>query len=279
MLAAAARPQLRHAWRQGTSSLSGTSLVQLQQQQQQQQRQQRSSSLLRSPPPQAAGNSSPGAAADDAADDLPLWALLQQQGFTPDGIASLQAAANSGKLGKVFTTGQRLTEQKLQRNLGANIAALRAEGLDTPAIQRLFEAYPGLLVTTRESFTNALAALHQLAALLPHDPQAVQAPPEATQLGVALWLYPSGSAYCLARANLGSLIDGNLRLRRRLGISDAATAAAIFKNGPALVSDFERAEAMVAHLQRRQAAGALTAQQGEVSVCHMLQAHGRAQKK
>ena len=105
--------------------------------------------------------------------------------------------------------------------------------------------------------------LRKLAVPLPDDARTVQAPPGATQLGLALWLYPNASAYLLALRNLGSLVDGNLRLRRQLGISDAATAAAVFKYSTALVSDFERAEAMAAHLQRLQAAGTLTAEQGE----------------
>ena len=99
--------------------------------------------------------------------------------------------------------------------------------------------------------------------LLPDELRAVQAPPGATQLGVALWLYPTAAARLLAQANLGSLIDGNLWLRRRLGISDAQTAKALFKDHSLLVSSIEREEAMVTHLQRLQASGALSAEQGE----------------
>ena len=159
-------------------------------------------------------------------------------------------------------TGKRFTEQKLQRDVAPNIAALRAEGLDTASIQRLFEHRPGLLNAKRVTFSSALAALRRLAALLPDDPRAVQAPPGATQLGVALWLYPSSAGRLLTRANLGSLIDGNLQLQRQLGVSDAATAVALFQNTADFVTNFERAEAMVAHLQRLQATSALSEEQG-----------------
>ncbi|PRW33911.1 hypothetical protein C2E21_7229 [Chlorella sorokiniana] len=87
------------------------------------------------------------------------------------------------------------------------------------------------------------------------------APAAATQLGVALWRFPTGAAYLLSRTNLASLIERNLRLRRQLGISDAATATALFQSQGALVSKFERAEVMVAHLQRLQASGELSAEQ------------------
>ncbi len=171
-------------------------------------------------------------------------------------------------------SGRQMAEEKVQRDLAPNIAALQSEGLDAASIERLFEQCPMLLTTTLETFASALAALRQLAALLPDGPRAVQAPPGATQLGVALWRYSTSVARLLARANLGSLIDGNLGLRRQLGVSDAATAARLLRQNSALVSDFERAEAMVAHLQRLQASGALSAEQGEQSVrscyCRML---------
>ncbi len=79
-------------------------------------------------------------------------------------------------------------------------------------------------------------------------------------------MYPTAAARLLQRANLGSLIDGNLRLRRRLGISDAETAIKMFKTNACLVTKFEWAEAMVAHLQHLQASGALSAEQGEQGV-------------
>ena len=159
-------------------------------------------------------------------------------------------------------SGRQMNEEKVQRDLAPNIAALRAEGLDTASIERLFEQLPSLLTATQETFASSLAALRRLAALLPDDPRAVQAPPGATQLGVALWLYPDAAARLLQRANLDSLIDGNLQLRRQLGISDAEGAKALFEN-LALVADFERAEAMVAHLQRLHASGALSSEHGE----------------
>ncbi|KAI7843454.1 hypothetical protein COHA_002932 [Chlorella ohadii] len=171
----------------------------------------------------------------------------------------MQAAVSSGKARCSIRSGERLTEKKLQRDLAPNIAALRAEGLDTASIERLFEQLPSLLTATQETFASSLAALRRLAALLPDDPRAVQAPPGATQLGVALWLYPDAAARLLQRANLDSLIDGNLQLRRQLGISDAEGAKALFEN-LALVADFERAEAMVAHLQRLHASGALSSE-------------------
>ena len=160
-------------------------------------------------------------------------------------------------------TGGRITEQKLQQHLAPNIAALRAEGLDTASLEQLFEQLPSLLTATHATFSSALAALRRLAALLPDDPRAVQAPPGATQLGVALWRYPTGGACLLTLANLGILIDGNLRLRRQLGVSDAATAMALFQYSVAWVSQLERAEVMVAHLQRLQASGVLSEEQGE----------------
>ena len=202
-----------------------------------------------------------GQEADDAAGELPLWRFLRQQGFSADGISRLQAAVGNDKV-RSIRTGRKLTAQKLQRGLAPNIASLRAEGLDTATIEQLFGQYPNLLTTTHATFSSSLAALRQLAALLPDDPRAVQAPAGATQLGVALWRYPSAAAYLLTRTNLPGLIDGNLRLRRQLGISDAKTAAALL-NKVMLVNNFERAEAMVAHLQHLQASGELSAEQGE----------------
>ena len=200
--------------------------------------------------------------ANTAQDELPLWRFLRQQGFSADGISRLQAAVGNDKV-RSIRTGRKLTAQKLQRGLAPNIASLRAEGLDTATIEQLFGQYPNLLTTTHATFSSSLAALRQLAALLPDDPRTVQAPPGATQLGGALWLFPTAAARLLAQANLASLIDGNLRLRRQLGISDAATAAALFRQQAVLVSNFERAEAMVAHLQHLQASGELSAEEGE----------------
>ena len=77
----------------------------------------------------------------------------------------------------------------------------------------------------------------------------MQAPPGATQLGVALWLYPTAGARLLTDSNLGSLLDSNLRLWRQLGISNAEAARALFKNARVLTSDMKKAAAMVAHLQ------------------------------
>ena len=210
--------------------------------------------------PAAAAVPKPGRQA--TTDELPLWHFLRQQGFGADCIRQLQAAVRSGKH-KIMTSGKRFTAQKLQQGLAPNIAALRAEGLDTATIERLFQAYPSLLNTIHTTFSSSLAALRQLAPLLPDDPRTVQAPPGATPLGVALWRYPTAAACFLTRTNLASLNDGNLRLRRQLGISDAATASALFSNLTVMVSSFERAEAMVAHLQRLQASGELSAQQGE----------------
>ena len=204
-----------------------------------------------------------GQEADDAAGELPLWRFLRQQGFSADGISRMQAmSCTRGGRRYAYVTGKLLTEDKLQRGLAPNIASLRAEGLDTATIEQLFGQCPGLLTTTHATFSSSLAALRQLAALLPDDPRAVQAPAGATQLGVALWRYPSAAAYLLTRTNLPGLIDGNLRLRRQLGISDAKTAAALL-NKVMLVNNFERAEAMVAHLQHLQASGELSAEQGE----------------
>ena len=134
----------------------------------------------------AAGQNGQGAA--DAAAELPLWSYLRQQGFSAESIERMQRKALVDKrTGRqyVYVTGERTSEQKLRRDLAPNIAALRAEGLDTPAIEQLFEQCPKLLTITHATFSRALAALRQLAALLPDDPRAVQAPPGATQLGVA----------------------------------------------------------------------------------------------
>ena len=207
---------------------------------------------------------SSGAEEGDAADELPLWRLLRKQGFSADSISRMQAATWTSRGRRcAVVSGRQMSEDKVQRDLAANIAALRAEGLDTASIERLFEQKPILLTATHGTFASALTALRQLVALLPDDPRAVQAPPGATQLGVAMWLYPYAAAHLLSRANLDSLIDGNLHLRRRLGISDADTAAALFKDRTLLVSNFERAETMAAHLQRLQASGAMSAEQGE----------------
>ena len=192
-----------------------------------------------------------------------LWRFLRQQGFSADGISWLQAAVRSKKTKTSITTGQKFTAQKLQRDLAPNIAALQAEGVDKATIERMCTSYHVLLTTTHATFSSSLAALRRLAALLPDDPRAVQAPAGATQLGATLWLYPTAAAYFLTRTNLASLIDGNLRLRRQLGFSDADTAAALFRQQATLVSNFERAEAMVAHLQHLQASGELSAGQGE----------------
>ncbi|KAI7843466.1 hypothetical protein COHA_002942 [Chlorella ohadii] len=174
----------------------------------------------------------------------------------------MRSKPSSGAGGRrASISGSRMSEEKVQRDVAPNIAALRAEGLDTASIERLFAQYPTLLTVSHATFSGSLTALRQLAALLPDDPRAVQAPSEATQLGVALWLYPTAGAQLLSRTNLGSLIDGNLRLRRRLGISDAQTALGLFTYYPALLTDFERAEAMVAHLQHLQADGTLSAEQ------------------
>ncbi len=201
--------------------------------------------------------------AGDAADELPLWRFLRQQGFSADSISRMQATTVvSGGRRYTSVTGTRIREEKVQRDLAPSIAALRAEGLDTASIERLFMKLPRLLTATQETFASALAALRLLAALLPDDPRTVQAPPGATQLGMALWLYPS-SAHILFRANLGSLIDGNLQLWRQLGLSDSETAVGLFQHPSALVSNFERAEAMVAHLQHLQASGTLSAEHGE----------------
>ena len=157
----------------------------------------------------------------DAAGELPLWRFLRQQGFSTDGLTRIQAATVvSGGRRYASVTGTRISAEKVQRDLAPNIAALRAEGLDTASIERLFKQKPGLLKATHGTFSGSLTVLRQLAALLPDDPRAVQAPLGATQLGVALWLYPSAATHMLFRANLGSLIDGNLQLLQRLGVSD-----------------------------------------------------------
>ena len=236
----------------------------------------------RLPPVPAAGSSTvDGPSAADAGDELPLWRLLRQQGFSADGVSRMQAATTATKgRRRACVSGSRMGEEKVQRDVAANMAALRAEGLDTASIERLFEQNPRLLTATHDTFASALAALRQLAAQLPGNPRAVQAPPGATQLGVALWLYPTAAAFLLMRTNLGSLIDSNLRLRQRLGINDQDTAIGLFKQYSTLVTNFERAEAMVAHLQGLQASGALSAEQGEhsgrvVSCCLLSAPFGR----
>ncbi len=219
--------------------------------------------------PAAADNSAEetGSEADTAANVLPLWRFLQQQGFSADSLSRMQSKITLQKNGRRYTTvsGRQMSEEQVQRDVAPNMTALRAEGLDTASIQRIFEQHPKLLTATHITLSSALAALRQLAALLPADPRSVQAPPGATQLGVALWLYPAAAARLLAYADLGSLIEGNLRLRQRLGISDAQTAVGLFKDASLLVSNFDRAEAMVAHLQRLQASGALSSEHGEQS--------------
>ena len=211
----------------------------------------------------AGGSLAEEAASTDAAGELPLWRFLRQQGFSADGINRMQAAVRSGKTKTNITTGLKFTAQKLQRDLAPNIAALQAEGLDTATIELMFQQFPGLLTSTHATFSSSLAALRQLAALLSDEPRAVQAPPGATQLGVALWLYPTAAAQLLARVNLASLIAGNLQVRRQSGISDAQTAAGLLKDRTVLVSNFGRAAAMVAHLQHLQASGELSEEQGE----------------
>ena len=260
--AAAARPTLLRGqlWN-GSSSTCRSASAQ----------QRRFSHILQ--PLLAAAGVGPGeqAASMDAAGELPLWRFLRQQGFSADGINRMQAASfTRGGRRYSIVTAARISEDKLQRDLAPTIAALRAEGLDTATIEQLFGQYPNLLTTSQETFNGSLAALRRLADLLPDDPRAVQAPPGATPLGAVLWLYPTAAAHLLARVNLASMIGGNLRLRRQLGISDADTAAALFRQKATLVSNFERAEAMVAHLQRLQASGELSAKQGEVGRhCHL----------
>ena len=114
------------------------------------------------------GSPAQDAASTDATGELPLWRFLHQQGFSADGISRLQAAVGSGKVRNI-TTGQKFTAQKLQRDLEPNIAALRAEGLDTASAEQLFVQYPDLLTTTRTTFSSSLAALRQLAVLLPGE--------------------------------------------------------------------------------------------------------------
>ncbi len=216
--------------------------------------------------------------------ELPLWRFLAQQGFSADSISRMHRAApiRRNREGEWCSNVNKtaMTEAKVQRDVAPNIAALRSEGLDTAGIERLFEQLPNLLTPTQATFSSSLASLRQLAALLPDEPRAVQAPPGVTQLGVALWLYPTAAAFLLMRTNLGSLIDSNLRLRRRLGINDQDTAIGLFKQYSTLVTNFERAEAMVAHLQGLQASGALSAEQGEhsgrvVSCCLLSAPFGR----
>ncbi len=141
------------------------------------------------PPPLAAADSSgaeEGPAGNTAADELPLWRFLRQQGFSADSISCLQAAMSSGRASSM-KMGQRLTERKLQLDVAPNIAALRAEGLNTASIERLFQKFPSLLTTAHVTFASALAALRCLAALLPDNPRAVQAPP-----GPRSWVWRCG---------------------------------------------------------------------------------------
>jgi hypothetical protein len=91
--------------------------------------------------------------------------------------------------------GSSFSEAKVRDDLSPNIAALRAEGPDTASVERLYEAYPKLLNTTRATFDGALAVLRQLAERLPEDPRAVQAPEGAARLGRALWLYRTAAAF------------------------------------------------------------------------------------
>ncbi len=216
------------------------------------------------------GGSPAEPAADAAFVEQPLWRFLAQQGFSVDSISRMHRAARMGHSREgewcSIVNNTAMTAAKVQRDVAPKVAALRAEGLDSASIGALFERFPVLLTTKHATFASALAALRQLAALLPDDPRTVQAPPGATQLGVAMWLYPTSAARMLTRTNLGSQIESNLRLRRRLGISDAATAKALFEQPLAFVSKFERAEAMAAHLQGLQASGALTQEQGEGTV-------------
>lgn len=195
--------------------------------------------------------------AEDAASELPLWRHLRQcEGFSEDSIARMR-----GK--KTRVTGTRYSQQKVERDLVPTIADLRAEGLDTTTIERLFVQRPDLLNTTRDTFSSALDALRPLAALVvPASAHAVQAPEGATELGVALFLYPTAAARLLTHTNLASLIDGNLRLRRQLGISDAETVHAAFKNHAVLVPDIDRAATKVAHLQGLHVSGKLSAEEG-----------------
>ncbi|PRW33932.1 hypothetical protein C2E21_7208 [Chlorella sorokiniana] len=186
-----------------------------------------------------------------AAHELPLWCFLRQCGFSAAAISWMQHRVK----------GTRTSQQKVEQDLVPNIAALRAVGLDTATIERLYVSRPLLLHTSNATCIGALEVPRPLAALLPGDPCAVQAPPRATQLGVALWLYPAPAAELLRRRNLARLISGNLPLRQRLGISGSATAQAIFSNSAVLASDMQQAEALAAHLQRLQASGQLSAEQ------------------
>ncbi|PRW33859.1 putative uncharacterized protein isoform A [Chlorella sorokiniana] len=197
-----------------------------------------------------------GASADG---ELPLWRFLRQCGFSEVGIGRMRGAVRPGKSRYKVVTGRRYSQQKVAQDLAPNIAALLGEGLDTPAIERLFTAQPNLLTATHSKFASSLAALRQLADLLPDDPRSAQAPSGATQLGLAILRRPGSVARLLQRGAPARLIGGNLRLRRQLGVSGSATAHAIFTNSAVLASDLQQAEALVAHLQRLQASGELSA--------------------
>ena len=185
----------------------------------------------------------------------------------------MRSAVRSSKTQERAVTGKRFYQQKVARDLAPNIAALLGEGLDTAAIERLYVKHPALLNATHRKFTSALEGLRRLAALLPDEPCAVQAPAGATQLGVALWRYPGAAARLLLHGSLASRIDGNLQLRQQLGVSPAQTARSIFQASAVLALDLQRAEAMVVHLQRLRASGELSAKQGErrgAATCHAV---------
>lgn len=96
------------------------------------------------PPPVAAAAD---AAALEALDQLPLWRFLQEQGFTQQAIRQMQRGVR----------GTRYSEQKVHADLALNFAALRQEGLDTAAIQQLYQKRSKMLHTTQATFTNSLA--------------------------------------------------------------------------------------------------------------------------
>lgn len=78
----------------------------------------------------------------DAAVELPLWRFLQQQGFSADGVSRMRSKPSSGAGGRrASISGSRMSEERVQRDVAPNIAALRAEGLDTATIERIFELY------------------------------------------------------------------------------------------------------------------------------------------
>ena len=96
------------------------------------------------PPPVAAAAD---AAALEALDQLPLWRFLREQGFTQQAIRQMQRGVR----------GTRYSEQKVHADLALNFAALRQEGLDTAAIQQLYQKRSKMLHTTQATFTNSLA--------------------------------------------------------------------------------------------------------------------------